>query len=316
MGSERFYAEEAPVRRVRVDGFWIDEAPVTNREFAAFVDARGYRTVAEIPPDPKIYGLLPEVAVAGSLVFQRTTTPVPLHDHHAWWSFCEGASWRHPTGPGSGIADLLDHPVVHVAHADAVAYAKWAGKSLPTEAEWEYAARGGYDGREYAWGDMLEPDGEVLANYWRGLFPFANQRTDGQHRTTAVGSYPANGYGLYDMIGNVWEWTADWYAHPAQVTANRRDKSPCCTVQNPRGGTLRGSLIPGQPVRSIGRKVLKGGSHLCAANYCERYRPAARTPQMIDSSTSHIGFRCVIRTGSQSGRIGGEGPGARHWRRV
>lgn len=291
MGSGRFYPEEAPVRMVEVDPFWIDEAPVTNREYAKFVAETGYTTVAEIAPDPKQYpGLTLEDAVAGSLVFIRSDRPIPLYDHSQWWAFVPGADWRHPYGPDSSIIGLEDHPVVHIAYADAEAYATWAGKLLPTEAEWEYAARGGLDGADYAWGDALEPEGRVLANYWRGMFPFANQRPDGQYRTTAIGSYPANGFGLYDMIGNVWEWTRDWYAQP---TAGKK-KGGCCAISNPRGGTMRESFDPNEPVR-IGRKVLKGGSHLCAANYCQRYRPAARHAQMIDSSASHIGFRCVVR---------------------
>lgn len=295
MGSDRFYPEERPVRRVRVEDFWIDETPVTNRQFAAFVAATGYRTLAEIPPDPKVYpGLSPDMARAGSLVFRRSATPIPLDDFGQWWEFLFGADWRHPHGPESGIDDLLDHPVVHVAYADAEAYARWAGKALPTEAEWELAARGGLEGAEYAWGDELAPGGAILTNYWRGLFPFANQREDGGYRTTAVRSYPANGHGLYDMIGNVWEWTLDWYALPQALRSSGK-KSPCCAVPDPRGGNLRGSIDPAAPGLRIGRKVLKGGSHLCAENYCQRYRPAARHPQAVDSATSHIGFRCIRR---------------------
>ncbi|MDV3457856.1 formylglycine-generating enzyme family protein [Sphingomonas sp. HF-S4] len=293
MGSELFYPEERPLRRVRVEDFWIDETPVTNRQFAEFVEATGYRTFVEIAPDPRDYpGLAPEAAMAGSLVFQRTATPVPLDDFGQWWAFVAGADWRHPTGPESD-ADP-DHPVVHVAFADAEAYAAWAGKALPTEAEFEFAARGGREGAEYAWGDELAPGGATLANYWQGLFPFANQRADGGYRTTPVGSYPANGYGLHDMIGNVWEWTRDWYSVPKSVRP-ARGKSPCCAIPDPRGGNLRGSVDPAQPGVPLGRKVLKGGSHLCAANYCQRYRPAARHAQSIDSATSHIGFRCVVR---------------------
>ena len=292
MGSERFYEEERPTRRVKVDGFWIDETPVTNREFERFVDETGYRTVAEIAPDPADYpGMDPALGQPGSLVFVRTAAPVPLYDHSQWWAFRLGADWRHPTGPDSGIDDLLDHPVTHVAFADAEAYAKWAGKVLPTEAEWEFAARGDLDGADYAWGDELSPNGAILANYWQGQFPFANKRTDGGYRTTPVGAYPPNGYGLSDMIGNVWEWTRDWYATPVAA----KSKSPCCAIENPRGGTRHASFDPAEPNVRIGRKVLKGGSHLCAANYCQRYRPAARHAQMIESSTSHIGFRCISR---------------------
>lgn len=286
MGSERFYPEEAPCRTVRVDGFSIDPAPVTNAQFAAFVAETGYRTFAELPPDPKLYpGMDPALAVPGSAVFQLTQTPVPLDDHSRWWAFVPGADWRHPAGPDSEAQP--DHPVVQIAYADAEAYAAWAGKSLPTEAEWEFAARGGLEGADYAWGDQFAPGGSIPANTWQGLFPFTSIKPGGDYRTTAVGSFPPNGYGLYDMIGNVWEWTRDWYG------AARPGKS-CCTIDNPRGGTRGQSFDPGDPMRT-GRKVIKGGSHLCAPNYCQRYRPAARHPQSVDSPTSHIGFRCVVR---------------------
>jgi len=293
MGSDRFYPEEAPIRQVRVDGFWIDETPVTNRQFAEFVDATGYRTFAETPPDPKDYpGMPPEMARAGSLLFQRTAMPVDLNDVSQWWHFSFGTDWRHPHGPDSNLDDLWDHPVVHVVFEDADAYARWAGKALPTEAEWEFAARGGLDGADYAWGDELAPGGVCQANYWQGLFPYSNLLEDGYERTSPVRSYAPNGYGLYDMIGNVWEWTADWYAQPRIA---RKTKGSCCVPANPRGGTKRESLDPANPDVPIPRKVLKGGSHLCAPSYCQRYRPAARHPQAVDSSTSHIGFRCVVR---------------------
>lgn len=292
MGSERFYEEERPLRQVRVASFWIDVKPVTNADFAAFVDATGYRTFVEIPPDPRDYpGLDPALAVAGSLVFQRTPVPVGFEDHSQWWAFVPGADWRHPTGPDSSIEGLEDHPVVHVAYEDAEAYAKWTGKALPTEAEWEYAARGALEGAEYAWGDELAPDGAILANYWLGMFPFATLKENEQFRTTPAGSFPANGYGLSDMIGNVWEWTRDWYGTPQPV----KSRGGCCEAVNPRGATIGESYDPGAVGLRTGRKVLKGGSHLCAVNYCQRYRPAARHPQMIDSATSHIGFRCVSR---------------------
>lgn len=293
MGSDNFYPEEAPVRRVQVDGFWIDETPVTNRDFARFTAATGYVTLAEIAPDPKDYpGMDPALALPGSLLFQRTRGPVDLTDYSQWWQFSFGTDWRHPHGPDSSLDGLDDHPVVHVAYADAEAYAKWAGKSLPTEAEWEYAARGGLDGADFAWGDELTPGGAMLANYWQGAFPFANTLDDGYERTSPVRTYPANGHGLFDMIGNVWEWTTDWFAQPR---IERKAKGSCCVPANPRGGTKRESLDPANPDTPIPRKVLKGGSHLCAPNYCQRYRPAARHPQALDSSTSHIGFRCIIR---------------------
>lgn len=295
MGSERFYPEEAPVRRVWVDPFWIDEVPVTNAQFTRFVTATGHVTAAELAPDVKDYpGMMPDMARPGSLVFHKTVGPVPLDDVRRWWRFTFGSDWRHPHGPETSLDGLDDHPVVHVTHGDAAAYAAWVGKSLPTEAEWEFAARGGLEDADYAWGDELAPGGTMLANYWQGLFPFANQCRDGWERTSPVRSFPANGFGLYDMIGNAWEWTDDWFGEPQE--ARKITPGACCTLENPRGGTLRDSFDPLQPEIRIGRKVIKGGSHLCAENYCRRYRPAARHPEMIDTSTSHIGFRCVRRT--------------------
>ncbi|MBX3592842.1 formylglycine-generating enzyme family protein [Sphingomonas sp.] len=296
MGSEKFYPEERPLRRVRVDGFWMDETPVTNRQFAEFVEATGYVTVAEIAPDPRDYpGMDPALAQPGSLVFRRTDRPVTLDDFSQWWSFTLGADWRHPLGPGSDLTGLDDHPVVHVGHPDALAYAEWAGKALPSEAEWEYAARGGHDGREYAWGDDLAPGGAMMANYWQGMFPFANLMTDGWERTSPVRSYAANDYGLHDLIGNVWEWTCDWYAQPR--AADKKKPGACCVIDNPRGGRRAESFDPCMPGMKVARRVIKGGSHLCAENYCQRYRPAARQGQAIDTSTSHIGFRCIVRSG-------------------
>jgi len=291
MGSERFYPEERPVRSVAVDGFWIDRTPVTNADFARFVQATGYVTVAERAPRAEDYpGALPEMLVPGALVFRRTNGPVNLDDWTQWWAWTPGADWRHPEGPGSSITKRKRHPVVHVAYEDAETYCAWAGKALPTEAEWEYAARGGLDGADFAWGDDERPDGRPLANHWQGEFPWQNELRDGYAGTSPVGSFPANGYGLVDVCGNVWEWTADWYtAHPAATT------SPCCVPHNPRGAALDESFDPNQPEIRIPRKVLKGGSHLCAPNYCLRYRPAARQPQMLDTGMSHLGFRCVVR---------------------
>lgn len=297
MGSENFYPEESPVRRVSVDGFWIDATPVTNRDYARFVTATGYRTVAEVAPDPARYpGMRPEMAQPGSLVFHKTAAPVDTGNPGNWWRFDFGADWRHPLGPGRDVEvlGLWDHPVVHIAYADGRAYADWAGKDLPTEAEFEFAARGGLEGADFAWGDELAPGGAMLANYWQGLFPFANQMLDGWERTSPVGTYPANGYGVFDMIGNTWEWTSDWWSEEPDTPRKKAGPS-CCTFSNPRGGRLKDSYDPAQPRVRIGRKVLKGGSHLCAANYCQRYRPAARHPEMIDTATSHIGFRCVRR---------------------
>ncbi|GJE44633.1 Formylglycine-generating enzyme [Methylobacterium soli] len=293
MGSDRHYPEEAPVHRARVDGFWIDRTPVTNAQFRAFVRATGYVTVAETKPRAEDYpGALPHMLQAGSLMFKPPKGPVDLRDWSAWWRFRPGVHWRRPTGPGSSIAGLDEHPVVHVAYADAEAYAAWAGKDLPTEAEWEFAARGGLDGAEYAWGDTFMPDGHHMANTWQGAFPHENRAEDGYERTSPVTAFPPNGFGLHDMIGNVWEWTSDFYAarHPADAP------KACCVPSNPRGGPETGSYDPGQPAVRIPRRVIKGGSHLCAPSYCRRYRPAARHPHPVDTSTSHIGFRCVVRS--------------------
>jgi sulfatase modifying factor 1 len=292
MGSNRHYPEEAPAHRVSVDAFWIDRAPVTNRDFLKFVNATGYVTFAELKPDPRGYpGAQPHMLRAGSLVFSPPLWQVDLSDWSEWWSFKFGANWRRPYGPRSSIAGLHDHPVVHVAYCDAEAYAKWAGKELPSEAEWEFAARGGIDGAEFAWGDEFTRDGRQMANTWQGAFPHQNLAADGYERTSPVKAFPANGYGLYDMIGNVWEWTTDWYAPRHQADAEKA----CCIPQNPRGGREDASYDPGQPEIRIPRKVLKGGSHLCAPNYCRRYRPAARHAEPVDTSTSHVGFRCIIR---------------------
>ncbi len=289
MGSDQHYPEEAPVRKATVNGFWMDIGPVTNREFGRFVRKTGYVTAAERAPDPADYpGARPDLLAAFSSVFVAPGHPVSLNDPYQWWKAVPGADWRHPLGPGSSIRKLPDHPVVHVAWADAAAYASWAGKAIATEAEWELAARGGLDGAEFAWGDELNPDGEWMANTWQGDFPVSNSRDDGYERTSPVGAFPANGYGLYDMIGNVWEWTSDWYAGHAEAA------SPCCG-----GGTADAqeqSIDQRDPSR-IPRKVMKGGSHLCAPNYCRRYRPAARMAQPIDTSTCHLGFRCVVREG-------------------
>ncbi len=296
MGSAHHYAEEAPVHRVRVDGFRIDRRPVTNRQFAAFVAATGHVTTAEIAPDPRDYpGALAHMLYAGSLVFTPPEGPVDLRDWSQWWRYLKGADWRHPYGPGTSLDGLEDHPVVHVSFADAEAYAAWAGKALPTEAEHEYAARGGLEGAEYAWGEELMPGGRHMANIWQGAFPHENLAEDGYERTSPVGEFPPNGYGIFDLIGNVWEWTVDWYApkHPAEA------QKSCCTPENPRGAREEESYDPATPRIRIPRKVVKGGSHLCADNYCRRYRPAARHAHPVDTSMSHIGFRCVSREASQ-----------------
>ena len=293
MGSDKHYAEEAPVHDVTVDGFWIDRAPVTNQQFREFVRATGHVTFAEMAPDPKDYpGALPNMLRAGSLVFTPPKHPIEdMGDWSQWWAFKFGANWRRPYGPRSSLSGLNDHPVVHVAYSDALAYAKWAGKDLPSEAEWEFAARGGLDGAEFAWGNELTPDGKQMANTWQGAFPHENLKLDGYERTSPVAAFPPNGYGVYDMIGNVWEWTSDWYSLRHEANSQKA----CCIPVNPRGGREDASYDPCEPEIKIPRKVLKGGSHLCAPNYCRRYRPAARHPEPVDTSTSHVGLRCVVR---------------------
>jgi len=289
MGSDKYYPEEAPVRRVRVDGFLMDTCTVTNREFEQFVKETGYVTLAERPINPDDYpGALPEMLAPASTLFRKPNMPVDMGNPYSWWDFVRGANWRHPQGPESSIRRIPDHPVVHIAWEDADTYARWAGKELPTEAEWEFAARGGLEGADYVWGDELTPNGRHMANTWQGEFPYRNSMEDGYEHTSPVRAFPANGYGLYDMAGNVWQWTADWYNDHGKAS------SPCCTIANPRGGSREASVDPRDPSR-VPRRVTKGGSHLCAPNYCRRYRPAARMSQPVDTSTSHLGFRCVIR---------------------
>jgi sulfatase modifying factor 1 len=288
MGSDEHYPEESPAHPVVVGAFRIDRCAVTVGEFGEFVADTGYVTVAERPLDARDFpGAPAENLVPGSLVFTRTSGPVDLRHLQQWWTWTPGASWSHPEGPGSSAEEYEHHPVVHVAYEDADAYARWSGQALPTEAQWEFAARGGLEGATYTWGDEPESPDEPRANYWHGEFPW---RPDpGYGTTAAVGSYRPNGYGLFDMAGNVWEWTSDWYMARHFAAADK----PCCAPHDPRGGTERGSLDPRQPQFRIGRKVVKGGSYLCADSYCMRYRPAARRPQMIDTGMSHVGFRCV-----------------------
>jgi sulfatase modifying factor 1 len=271
MGSDEFYPEERPVRRVEAAGFWIDVPPVTVAEFRHFVKSTGHVTVAERTPSANDYpDAHPALLVPGSLVFNRPPEPVDLSDHRAWWSYVPGADWQHPEGPGSDIYARARHPVVHVAYADAEAYAAWVGRSLPTEVEWEHAARGGLEGARYAWGDDEFPGGHAMANTWQGEFPWQNLRIDGYEGTSPWNAFAPNGHGLYDMTGNVWEWTRDRFeAVAADPWNDGRDAFP--------------------------RHVIKGGSHLCAPSYSLRYRPAARQGETIDTSTSDIGFRCVVR---------------------
>jgi formylglycine-generating enzyme required for sulfatase activity len=281
MGSEDFYPEERPVHRVEVDGFWMDEHPVTAADFRRFVRQTGYATFCERPLDADDYPEAdPELLVPGSLVFRKTPGPVDVRDFRNWWEYVPGAYWKRPEGPGSTINGRDRHPVVQVSFEDAEAYATWAGKELPTEAEWEYAARGGLEGAVFAWGDEHFPDGEPMANTWQGEFPWQNLRIDGFEGTSPVGSFSPNSYGLYDMTGNVWEWTTDFF------TPRHESTHGCCA---PR-------LLPGE---SFPRRVIKGGSHLCAPNYCLRYRPAARQGETVDTSTGHIGFRCVVRSSTR-----------------
>lgn len=292
MGSQEFYPEERPVRRVEVDGFWMDDHPVTVAAFHRFVAATGYVTVAERPLDPAQYpGADPALLQPGSLVFHKTDGPVDLRDVTQWWRYVPGAQWRHPRGPGSGVKRLGKHPVTHVAAEDAEAYAAWAGKQLPSEAEWEFAARGGLDGTVFTWGDDFAPGGTMMANTWQGEFPWQNLMTDGWEETSPVKTFPANGYGLFDMAGNVWEWTSDYYTTRPAGQAQHT----CCTPRNPRVTSAEAGLAPSGPGGPIPRRVTKGGSHLCAPNYCLRYRPAARQPQAVDTSTCHLGFRCILR---------------------
>jgi formylglycine-generating enzyme required for sulfatase activity len=296
MGSDHHYPEEAPAHTVRVDGFWMDRYAVTNREFDRFVRATGYVTLAERPVDPDLYpGARPELLVPSSVVFAKPAGPVDLRNAYNWWAYIAGADWRHPHGPQSSLQDLWNHPVVHIAFEDAAAYAHWLGKNLPTEAEWELAARGGLEAAEFAWGDEFTPKGRAQANTWQGEFPWQNTQEDGYEWTAPVGSFPPNGHGLHEMTGNVWEWTTDWYR-----THHEGGASACCAPSNPRGGKLEESFDPNQPIK-IPRRVMKGGSYLCAPNYCRRYRPAARMAQPIDTSTCHLGFRCIVRPARPGG---------------
>jgi sulfatase modifying factor 1 len=296
MGSDRHYPEERPVRQASVQGFQMDAAAVTNAAFAEFIASTGYVTVAERPLDPVQYpGAQPDMLQPGSLVFRMSNGPVNTGDYRNWWAWTPGANWRQPEGPGSHLIGREEHPVVQVAFEDAAAFASGAGKQLPTEAEWEYAARGGLDGAEFAWGDELTPGDAYMANTWQGPFPWRNFASDGFAGTCPVRSFPPNGYGLYEMCGNVWEWTTDWFA------SRPSDATPTCCGGPARAATEASSYDPTQPEIRIPRKVVKGGSFLCAPSYCRRYRPAARHAQMVDSGMSHIGFRCVTRHPANEG---------------
>jgi formylglycine-generating enzyme required for sulfatase activity len=281
MGADGFYPEEAPVRKVTVDGFWIDSHPVTNAEFALFTTETGYETLAERQPEAA-------AGLPGSMVFVQPPGPVPLRDWRVWWEFRPGASWRHPWGPGSDIRGRSAHPVVHIAYDDAAAYASWAGKDLPTEAEWEFAARGGLEQAVYPWGDEPEPG---RANIWHGIFPWLD-RSDGGHGTSPVGAFAPNAYGLFDVVGNVWEWTSDYYrSGNARFDVGDDPLQPQGEVaDNPRVDTPAGAAV-------YASRVVKGGSYLCSTGYDHRFRPAARQPEAVDNGSCHVGFRCVRRLG-------------------
>ena len=288
----RLFADAAPVHKVSVSGFWMDQHEVTNREYAEFVAATGYVTIAEKAPSleaimrnlpPGAPEPDPEKLVPGSLVFSPPSEAVPWNDVGNWWAWVPGACWKHPEGPGSDLTGREDHPVVQIAFADAMAYCEWAGKRLPTEAEWEFAARGGLVGKAYVWGDE-EPEegGKFRCNKWQGEFPHRNTRADGYVRTAPVGQYEPNGYGLYDMAGNVWEWCSDWY------TPDYYRLSP---QKNPQGPAS--SYDPNEPNPYLPKRVQRGGSFLCSDKFCSRYKPAGRGKGDIDTGLSHLGFRCV-----------------------
>ena len=284
MGSDQHYPKEAPAHRVRVDSFWMDATAVTNEEFARFVDETGHVTFCERPARPEDYpGVPPEALAPASAVFSPPTAVFNRNDAYVWWSYVQGADWRHPKGPASSIEGLAKHPVVHIGYEDAVAYAQRAGKELPSEAEFEFAARGGLDGKPYVWGDELHPGGRMMANTWQGEFPWENACDDGYYWTSPVGSYPANGYGLYDMAGNVWEIVSDHY-HPQAYTL------PSATVPNPVGPSSEDARQAGIEVPSF---VTKGGSFLCSDVWCKGYQPGSRGEIDNESPANHTGFRCV-----------------------
>ncbi|MET9018704.1 formylglycine-generating enzyme family protein [Actinopolymorpha sp. NPDC004070] len=321
MGSDDFYPEERPVRTVEVAGFWMDEHPVTVSEFRRFVRATGYVTVAERELDERrppgadgpddVEGMDPRLARPGSLVFHPTPGPVDLSDWGSWWSYVPGASWRRPEGPGSAPHGRERHPVTHVAYEDAEAYAAWSGKQLPTESEWEYAARGGLDGAVYAWGNDFSPRGRLMANIWQGDFPWRHAGLGPYRRTSPAGLFPVNGYGLLDMTGNVWEWTRDLYRAPEP---DRAAKAVCVpllarpdgSVPLPRQRTAAADAEPGSGAETATEetasgdrvlRVVKGGSYLCSPTFCLRYRPAARQPSDSATAACHVGFRCVVHPG-------------------
>lgn len=298
MGTDdpQSYLPERPAHRVSIESFWIDEHPVTNEQFEKFVKSTQYRTTAERKPDWEVLKkqLSVEVAkpaedklVPASLVFRAPSGPVPLNNMYYWWHWVPGASWKHPQGPKSQIQDKKNHPVVQVSWDDAQAYCQWRGGTLPTEAQWEYAARGGLEGKRYAWGDELKPQGKWMANIFQGRFPYLNTQEDGFEGTSPVKTFAPNGYGLYDMIGNVWEWCSDFYS--TKIYAEYKEKA---FIKNPQGPAV--PFDPEYPLEP--RRVIKGGSFLCSAQYCLNYRPSARRGMAQDTSMSHTGFRCVVNS--------------------
>ncbi|HYX37596.1 MAG TPA: formylglycine-generating enzyme family protein [Oligoflexus sp.] len=286
MGCKDCKLEDAlPLHPVSISSFWMDATPVTNASFRKFVQQTGYKTIAERPLQPKDYPGVPvDKLVSGSAVFSQPTQLASLANAMDWWSYVPGAAWHHPEGPSSGIRERMEHPAVHIAYADAEAYCQWADGRLPTEAEFEYAARGGLKGKRYAWGDELKPRGRWPANIWQGKFPTQNAAEDGYTQTSPVRAFPPNGYGLYDMGGNVWQWTADWYRPDTYAVDAVQG-----VVPNPRGPNS--SQDPGEP--GVPKRVQRGGSFLCSDHYCTRYLVGSRGKGAVDSAGSNIGFRCV-----------------------
>jgi formylglycine-generating enzyme required for sulfatase activity len=274
-----------PIHRVQLDGFWIDATEVTNDDYARFVKATGYVTIAERTPTKEEFPTAPpENLIAGSTVFTPTPFPVQLNNHFQWWSYEKGACWRNPAGPNSNVDGRGRYPVVQIAYDDAAAYAKWAGKRLPTEAEWEYAARGGASAKLYAWGDEFRPDGKFMANTWQGKFPVKDSGEDGFAGIAPVAQFPANSYGLYDMAGNVWEWVSDWYRpdYYAELAKNG-------VARNPKGPST--PWDPSEPTEK--KRVHRGGSFLCTDQYCTRYMVGTRGKGEVTTGANHLGFRCV-----------------------